>query len=79
MYCGVKEFGLYSDIRELTNDFKRSYKIGILEENEIQGMECQDSILALLVRKEESVKELQGWNRGDGFWRGLGDRIINTQ
>lgn len=40
IYCGVKEFGLYYGVRELMNDFKRSYKIGILEENEIQGMEC---------------------------------------
>lgn len=40
IYCVVKEFGLYSGVRELMNDFKRSYKIGILEENEIQGMEC---------------------------------------
>lgn len=34
IYCGVKGFGLYSGIRELMNDFE-SYKIGILEENEI--------------------------------------------
>lgn len=48
------------------NAFKRSSSIGVLKENEVPGTEVEDSILVLLVRKEESVKEDPGWSREDG-------------
>lgn len=48
-------------------------------ERDSRHIETEDSLLVLLVRKEESVNEYQGWSGEDGSWRGLRDRIVRIQ